>query len=107
MKEKMTLHKALAELKLLDSRITSTIRTGTYCVANKASNQKIKGVKLDEFKESMKADYASATDLINRRIAIKKAVVLSNATTKVKINDVEYTVAEAIELKNHGMEYQK
>lgn len=37
---------------------------------------------------------------------MKRAVVLSNAATKVKIGDNEYTVAEAIEMKNHGMEFK-
>jgi hypothetical protein len=38
---------------------------------------------------------------------MKRAVVLSNATTKVQIGDKSYTVAEAIEMKNHGMEFKK
>jgi hypothetical protein len=37
---------------------------------------------------------------------MKRAVVLSNATTKVKVGENEYTVAEAIEMKNHGMEFR-
>ena len=43
-------------------------------------------------------------DLMRRRTAIKRAVVLSNATTKVLVCGGEYTVAEAIEMKNHGLE---
>lgn len=105
--ETMTIHKALAELKLLDNRITSAINNGTYCVANKHSNEKIKGVSVEEYKKIMQSDYDKATDLIKRRNAIKRAVVLSNATTKVKINDVEYTVAEAIEMKNHGVDFDE
>lgn len=105
--ERMTIHKALAELKLLDSRITFAINNGTYCVANKHSNEKIKGVSVEEYKKIMQSDYDRATDLIKRRNAIKRAVVLSNATTKVKINDVEYTVAEAIEMKNHGVDFDE
>lgn len=34
-------------------------------------------------------------------------MVLSNASTKVKIADVEYTAAEAIEMKNHGIEFEE
>lgn len=105
--ERMTIHKALAELKLLDSRITFAINNGTYCVANKHSNDKIKGVSVEEYKTIMQSNYDKASDLIKRRNAIKKAVVLSNASTKVKINDVEYTVAEAIEMKNHGVEFDE
>ena len=103
--EKMSIHKALAELKLLDNRIMSAIKNGTYCVANKHSNDKIKGVSIEEYKKIMQGDYDKATDLIKRRNAIKRAIVLSNAVTKVKINDIEYTVAEAIEMKNHGVEF--
>lgn len=105
--EKMTVHKALAELKLLDSRIEKVIAEGIYCVANKHSNEKINGIPLDEYTTLIQSRYDTANDLINRRKAIKKAVVLSNAVTKVNIADAEYTVAEAIEMKNHGVEFEK
>lgn len=105
--EKMTIHKALAELKIVDDRIISAINSGTYCVANKHSNEKIKGVSVKEYESVMQGYYDKATDLIKRRNAIKRAVVLSNATTKVSINGVEYTVAEAIEMKNHGVEFDE
>lgn len=104
--EKMTIHKALAELKVIDSRIDKAINSGTYVCANKHSNKKIQGVTVDEYKERMKAAHQKVTDLIARRNAIKRAVVLSNAVTKVKVGDKEYTVAEAIEMKNHGMEFK-
>lgn len=48
--EKMTVHKALAELKIVDDRIISAINGGTYCVANKHSNEKIKGVPVEDYK---------------------------------------------------------
>ena len=103
--EKMTVHKALAELKIMDDRIVSAINGGTYCVANKHSNDKIKGVSLEEYKRTMQGCYDKVVDLIKRRNAIKRAVVLSNAITKVSVNGTEYTVAEAIEMKNHGVEF--
>lgn len=107
MKEVMTIHKALAELKLLDSRIEKTIEEGIYCVANKNSNDKINGIPIDEFTKIMQGGYDKAVDLIARRKAIKRAVVLSNAVTKVTIAGVEYTVAEAIEMKNHGVGFDR
>lgn len=105
--EKMTVHKALAELKLLDDRITKAIQTNVYCLANKHSNNKVFGVELDEYIKTMQGGYDKVISLIARRKAIKKAVVLSNATTKVTIAGIEYTVAEAIEMKNHGIELDK
>lgn len=105
--ETMTVHKALAELKLLDSRIEKAITEGVYCVANKHSNDKIGGVPLDDYIKIMQGGYDKATDLINRQVAIKRAVTLSNAVTKVEISGAEYTRAEAIWMKNHGMEFCK
>lgn len=105
-KETMTIHKALIELKTLDDRINKAIITSTFVTTNKHSNKKFLGVTIEEYCQTMKSNYQKVTDLIQRRNAIKRAVVLSNATTKVTIGGVEYTVAEAIEMKNHGMEYK-
>ena len=104
--EKMTVHKALAELKIIDSRINNAINEGVYVVANKHSNEKIGGKTINDYKEHMKACHQKVSDLIARRNAIKRAVVLSNANTKVKVGNEEFTVAEAIEMKNHGMEFK-
>lgn len=105
-KETCTVHKALAELKTMDDRIAKAIRENTYVLAVKHSAEKINGMTVANFKEKMRSGYQKATDLIARRDAMKRAVVLSNATTKVKIGENEYTVAEAIEMKNHGMEFR-
>ena len=104
--EKITIHKALAELKTMDDRITKAIRNTTYVMAVKHSAEKINGVKINDFKDNMKSGYQKVEDLMARREAMKRAVVLSNATTKVKVGDKEMTVAEAIEMKNHGMEFR-
>src|SRR5699024_6678122 len=104
MTETMTIHKALAELKVLESRIMKTVGDGTYCVANKHSNEKINGVSVEDYKKVMQGAYDKAVDFITRYKAIKKAVTLSNAKTIIKIGEEEYTVAEAIWMKNHGVE---
>lgn len=103
-KQTMTIHEALSELKTLDKRIFKKITELTPCVANKHSNDKIKGIDIASFKEHQRAEYQAITDLIQRRINIKKALVLSNATTKITIDGIEYTVAEAIEMKQSGIE---
>lgn len=105
--EKMNVHKALAELKILDDRIVKAINSVEACISNKHSNTKVKGVDIKVYTGVMKSSYDKATDLIKRREAIKRAVVLSNAVTKVTVADKEYTVAEAIETKNHGMDFKK
>jgi hypothetical protein len=105
--EKMNVHKALAELKILDDRIVKAINSVEACISNKHSNTKVKGVDIKVYTGVMKSSYDKATDLIKRREAIKRAVVLSNAVTKVTVADKEYTVAEAIEMKNHGMDFKE
>ena len=102
--EKMTVHKALAELKTLDDRINSEITGSVFVRANRHNNMKIFGKTIPDFMADTESSYQSVKALINRRNAMKRAVVLSKAITKVNIGGVEYTVAEAIEMNNHGME---
>lgn len=105
--ERITIHKGLAELKIIDDRISTAIEEATFCIQNKKSNSKIKGVAVEDFEKTMQGSYDKAVALIDRRNAIKRAIVLSNAVTKVTIDGKEYTVAEAIEMKNHGIEFQE
>jgi len=101
--EKMSVHKALCELKTLESRIQKCVQQSVFVFANKHSNNKVSGLSVGEYSAEIKSAYQSATDLIARRDAIKRAVTLSNASVKVTIGGKEYTVAEAIEMKNHGI----
>ena len=105
--ETMNIHQALVELKTLDKRIDAAINEGEWVVANKHSNTKISGVELKDFTENIKSRHQKVTSLIARAEAIKRAVVNSNAVTKVMIAGKEYTVAEAIEMKNNGIERKK
>lgn len=105
--ETMTVHKALCELKTLDARIKKAIDGSVYVFANKHGNAKVSGLSIGDYSAEIKSAYQSATDLIARRDAIKRAVVLSNAVTNVTVGGKEYTVAEAIEMKNHGIPIQQ
>ena len=104
-KEVMSVHKALAELKVLDSRIESTILSGDFVITKKNNQDTVKGKTAEQYKTKATEVFQKASDLILRRNAIKNAVVVSNAKTTVKISDKDYTVVEAIEKKNHGMDY--
>lgn len=105
--ETMTVHKALSELKVIDDRIKLAIIGGIFVKTNKHSNEKIDGLTIPDFEKVIQGDYDRTSDLIKRQAAIKRAVTLSNAVTKVSISDAEYTVAEAIWMKNHGMDMGK
>lgn len=102
--ETMTVHKALAELKTMDGRISKAVNSAVFVVANKHSNDKINGKSISEFKENIRSAHQKVLDLISRKNAMKRAVVLSNAKTTVVIGGETFTVAEAIEMKNHGMD---
>lgn len=103
--ETMSVHKALAERKTLENRINSLIDTSRFINVNKHSNEKIEGLPVEDYKKTLQGAWDKATDLIKRQEAINRAVTLSNAVTKVKVGEGEYTVAEAIWMKNHGMDF--
>lgn len=99
-KEEMTVHKALCDIKLLNKKIFKEINEIKFVVANKSTNNKIDGQTLEEFKQSIKSDYQSINSNIDRYKALTRAVAQSNAVTKIVVNGSEYTVAEAIAIKN-------
>ena len=103
--ETMSIHKALCELKVIGDRIEKTMGNVPFVLANEHANKKIQGIPIEEFIAQIKSAHQSTVDLIARREAIKCAVVKSNAVTKVTVAGKEYTVAEAIEMKNHGMDF--
>jgi len=104
---RITIHRALAELKLLDKRITKSINEAPlFCLALKNDEKNI-GVDIkDTYKKKVQGNLDSIISLINRREQIKSKIMYSNAITKVKIAGKEMTVAEAIEKKNN-IQYKK
>ena len=106
MERTITITQALNELKLLDSKINKAISSNNYVgVAKKCSNM-VGAITKTEFGSRVQSKYQSVLDLIAERAKIKAAIVISNASTKVKIADVTMTVAEAIERKT-SIEYEK
>ena len=99
-KEEMTVHKALCDIKLLNKKIFKEISEIKIVVANKSTNNKVDGQTLEEFKQTIKSDYQSINSNIDRYKALTRAVAQSNAVTKIVVNGSEYTVAEAIAIKN-------
>ena len=94
--QRMSVTQALPELKLLEKRIDkleSAIQDWCKVSHNGAPVDK------DKHKKEVEAQLQSYLDLVKRRDAIKRAIILSNAQTKVKVGSFEGTVAEAIEYK--------
>jgi len=92
--------RGLAELKLLDSRINSTIHSGKFAVMTTGKKVVTGYTSNDEFVKKQESHLQSILDLMERRKAIKSAIVASNAVTMVTIGGKEMSVAEAIERKS-------
>lgn len=100
--EEISITRALKELSVLDKRIIDSV--GSFKVLDitqgKFKNKALhSNISIEEFNAKTKSAYQSLNDLVDRRNALKSAIVLSNASTKVIIAGSEYTVAEAIEKK--------
>ena len=67
----------------------------------------LKGKSLNDARAEMQGSYDKITALINRNNAIKKAVTKANAETYVKIGDEQMTIAEAIYMKQTGIELMR
>lgn len=93
----ISITRALAEVKLLNTRIENGTRVPFVgiTVGGKTTN----GQELASTTSNLKANLQSVTDLIKRRQLVKSAIIQSNAITMVSINGQAMTVAEAIERK--------
>lgn len=100
----MTITRALVQLKKLNSQIDAAINSGKFVSKTVGKNQFRKVVGTNDSVESMsakiQASYDSVDALIEYRSKIKSAIVLSNASTYVRVLGKDITVAECIDLKS-------
>ena len=101
---KMSVTRALAELKRLDDRLNRMATDQSIFVSvavGRGDKQKVLGVSdtVQNVVSQIQSNRDRVNSMIEMRAKIKAAVVASNAVTKVKLGSREMTVAEAIELK--------
>ncbi len=99
----MTVTDALADLTLLEKRIDSArshLSNNTLIAVVEVGKVPTGFRSRDEHATQARASLQRVDDLIARRRAIKRAIVLSNAATMVTVAGQEMTVAEAIEMKH-------
>ncbi|MGL6175197.1 MAG: hypothetical protein ACRC1P_11380 [Cellulosilyticaceae bacterium] len=105
---KLSITRALAELKLLDQKIEKQLQGASFVETKKAKSDKVKNglMTVKEFEDKAKSTYQSIKDLIEQRKLIKSSIVKSNAETQVEVAGKVYTVADAIERKN-SIQYER
>jgi regulator of extracellular matrix RemA (YlzA/DUF370 family) len=99
----LTVTDALAELTLLEKRIDSAraaLDNNTLIAVVEVGQVPIGFKSRDDHATKARAALQRVDALIDRRRTIKRAVVISNASTIVSVAGQEMTVAEAIEMKN-------
>lgn len=96
---KMTITRALVELKTLNKRITSAIDVLNPVTVVTGKNSPRGFETRDNFEKEVKSKFESVNALIARRKQIKSGIVTANAATYVEIAGVKMTIAEAIERK--------
>lgn len=104
--EKVTIHRALSELKLIGAKIEKSI-TEVVPSGITQKNKLVNGVyQKEEFEKTAKAKFQSVIDMITRRNKIKSAIVKANGVTEVTIAGEKMTISDAIQLKT-VIGYQK
>lgn len=103
---KISIHRALAELKTLDKRINRGV--SERFVAFQIGEEAPRGHKdTKTFNEDAQAAYQSVKALIDRRNTIKSSITASNAGTVVTVAGQKMTVAAAIDRRDTGLQYDK
>ncbi len=106
---KISIHRALTELKTAEKRIANEIGSAKFVAIRKGKADKINGVAVTDIEKEAQASYDKVIDLITRYRRLKAAIVLSNAGIVVetgipvgviKVAGEMMTVAEVIERKN-------
>lgn len=105
MTQKMSLHRVLSELKLIDKKINDKI-SSLELITVKKGDKLLRNINEEEFIKNAKSSYESVEALIERRCNLKNALIIANANNCVSINGRTLTIAEAIDYKNIT-EYKK
>jgi len=95
----MTIHRALSELKLIDSKINKQISEIVPTGITQKGKLVNGHIKEEDFAKSAQSKFDSINDLIKTKTSLKSAIVKANAETNVKIGDKTMTIADAINFK--------
>lgn len=100
---KMSITKALAEVKRINEKLTELGNTKVVSVEKGNTNQFVNGKGLGtpaEFKANTKGLLDKLRDLVDRRNVIKLAIAKANLTTEVIVNGKKMPIIQAIDTKD-------
>ena len=104
----MSLTRALAEVKTLESRIARMIGEQRFIAVSRGTgdNLKVQGCSdPSAMADSVKSSFQAIQSLVARRNKIKTAIIEANAKTMLRVNGVQYSIASAIDRK-HSITYE-
>lgn len=107
-KQRISVTRALVELKRYEDRLQQALAQGTFAAVSHGEGEKTRVESVNrqrlpgnvgEVETLITASFQKVNQLIVNRAALKAAIVASNATTQIQFLDRTITVAEAIETK--------
>ena len=111
--ETMTITRALAEVKHIKAKFDRMLSTSRFVAVaqgqetSKHLTAEVGLLSVDTFSAAAVSAFQSCEDQIKRYNAIRKHLILANATTTVTIGSQTMTIAEAIERKSSIVMEQK
>ena len=103
-KVKMSITRALAQVKLIESKLGRA-----FAGFDVEVNGKLKGFPnftTEQFEKEALVEVNSFEDLFKNRLKIKSAIARANIDTKISLFGTEYSIIELIDLKNSS-QYKK
>ena len=92
----MTIHRALAELKLIESKISNRINEFSPIGVKQKNGLVNQHIETQTFIANANSKYDSILALIERKKSLKSAIVYANSITKISVGGNDMTIADAI-----------
>lgn len=103
----ISIHQAFAKMKILKKRIPQKINTAIFINQKVASSKVLNGLPISIVEANMKQDYQSLKDDMALLTELTTKIQESNAKTLIKVGNTEYTILEALAIKNNIMDFKE
>ena len=103
----ISIHQAFANMKILKKRIPQKINTAIFINQKVASSKVLNGLPISTVEANMKQDYQSLKDDMALLAELTTKIQESNAKTLIKVGNTEYTILEALAIKNNIMDFKE